>query len=538
MGKRISRWAGVMLALCVVFSSLPTAAKAETVRSDIEVQLDGQKLTFDVPAQIIQDRTYVPFRKILEAMGAEVWWDDASQTAYAEKNGVQVRMTLGSNKIYRNGQPIQMDVPILSINYRTMIPLRFASEALGAEVSWKMATPTAPFYVFVNSKSAAQAQAANVQVINGDGQVSAQRLDQVKGKLPEISRNVSAEYGYSYNGPVNMYLVTEKTTYQQLLVSHGYTSTRASTLSEVSAGLARGNDVYIPLYASSSDNDMYGTIAHEMVHVLFNQNGLGGSLPSWINEGLANRTGFEVEYTGRPGIMLQSHKQWLSNYILDIKHDGRLLGLLSSGDDTINSLTNYDVEIQDWLAVDRIINQYGFDKMKNYLNLLKQQQTHNSAFTAAFGVSPQTFEAGFNAYLDQQMNRTDRGMRMSFRVTDAFHGSFMILPKGQTNWRSYTLNPGTYTVTVLPDGTIQGLNATRLEQAAGGPETDAVYLGIAPDSNVSEGGKLVDFAGFALKYGFGEYFLLNSWRSNTDGTTSYPDTNSVLGVEIISIQSL
>lgn len=40
--------------------------------NDIQVKLDGKTLSFDVPPQIINDRTMVPLRAIFEALGATV----------------------------------------------------------------------------------------------------------------------------------------------------------------------------------------------------------------------------------------------------------------------------------------------------------------------------------------------------------------------------------------------------------------------------------------------------------------------------------
>ena len=64
---------------------------------NISVTLNGVKLDFDVPPQIISDRTFVPMRKIFESLGATVSWDDETKTVTGRKNDAVVNLSIGSN---------------------------------------------------------------------------------------------------------------------------------------------------------------------------------------------------------------------------------------------------------------------------------------------------------------------------------------------------------------------------------------------------------------------------------------------------------
>ena len=72
-----------LLSLLLIF----TTFSAITVIADEEIRvvLDGQELYFDVPPQLINNRTMVPMRKIFEAMGASVEWEGTTQTIHAKK---------------------------------------------------------------------------------------------------------------------------------------------------------------------------------------------------------------------------------------------------------------------------------------------------------------------------------------------------------------------------------------------------------------------------------------------------------------------
>jgi len=106
------------------------------------VILDNQRLSFDVPPTIENGRTLVPLRAIFEALGADVEWDGQTRTVTAAKDNIQIKLQIGSTTAYKNDSPVQLDVPAKIINNRTLVPLRFVSEALGAKVDWYGPTQT------------------------------------------------------------------------------------------------------------------------------------------------------------------------------------------------------------------------------------------------------------------------------------------------------------------------------------------------------------------------------------------------------------
>ncbi len=107
----------------------------------IRVVLDGQMLQFDVPPVIENDRTLVPLRVIFEALGADVEWNGETQTVTAKRSDTEIKLIIGG-EAYVNGQAVELDVPAKIIEDRTLVPLRFVSEALGCQVDWDGVTRT------------------------------------------------------------------------------------------------------------------------------------------------------------------------------------------------------------------------------------------------------------------------------------------------------------------------------------------------------------------------------------------------------------
>lgn len=110
-----------------------------SVNSGITVLYNGTRISFHSYGQnpeLLNSRTLVPLRSIFEAMGAEVEWDGATSTAIAKRDGVEIRIQIGANAMYKDGKAIPVDVPAQLLNSRTMVPVRVIAEAFGADVQW------------------------------------------------------------------------------------------------------------------------------------------------------------------------------------------------------------------------------------------------------------------------------------------------------------------------------------------------------------------------------------------------------------------
>ncbi len=85
---------------------------------------------------IKEDRTLVPLRYIAEALGAQVLWEPGWDGCIIEKDEKKIEITFGSAEFTVNGEVVTYDAPIEVVRDRTMIPVRFVSEELGCDVYW------------------------------------------------------------------------------------------------------------------------------------------------------------------------------------------------------------------------------------------------------------------------------------------------------------------------------------------------------------------------------------------------------------------
>ena len=144
MRYRILLFVAVLLGAVLV---MPVTAQADTYYMDnntrcvrttmpVTIHVDGEYLYTEDPPVIQNGRTMVPLRSAGEAIGAEVNWDQTTKTASASINGRSVRFTLNSTTYYVDGVAKTADVAPMLINNRTMLPIRAFGEGLGVKVDW------------------------------------------------------------------------------------------------------------------------------------------------------------------------------------------------------------------------------------------------------------------------------------------------------------------------------------------------------------------------------------------------------------------
>lgn len=109
----------------------------------IKVTLDDAIVKFpDTQPMMVASSILVPMRGIFENMGAELGWDQSTQTVTGTRGEHQVVLMLGQNKAKVDGKTVALDQPAISVKGRTMVPLRFISQSLGVKVDWLAADRT------------------------------------------------------------------------------------------------------------------------------------------------------------------------------------------------------------------------------------------------------------------------------------------------------------------------------------------------------------------------------------------------------------
>ncbi len=148
-----------MLLIFCLMTVLPTGCSAAPQREGnngdpvITLQIGNTMMTVDGSQQEIDpgrgtvpvidnDRTLLPVRAVVEAMGGAAAWDEETQTAVLAKGDTVILLKIGSDIAFINETSHTLDTVPVTINDRTMLPIRFIAEGFGYTVGWDGSTQT------------------------------------------------------------------------------------------------------------------------------------------------------------------------------------------------------------------------------------------------------------------------------------------------------------------------------------------------------------------------------------------------------------
>lgn len=108
----------------------------------------GSICDMDVAPIVRDDRVLLPIRYIAGVIGASVTWDPSARKATIDMDTRTIELWIDRPTAHVDGRPVPIDLSNRSVcpiihRGRTMLPLRFVSESLGAEVTWDSSTRTA-----------------------------------------------------------------------------------------------------------------------------------------------------------------------------------------------------------------------------------------------------------------------------------------------------------------------------------------------------------------------------------------------------------
>lgn len=149
MKKSTKKLFSIFAAVAISVSMIPHSLAAD----EVKVMIGGSELQIeegDTKPFVIEGRTLVPMRAVFEALGANVEWngDTETITAFDEKEGVEMGLSIGSDIMTVNGVSVTLDVPAQIVNDRTVVPIRAIAEGLNKKVEWSGETST----VYIDDK--------------------------------------------------------------------------------------------------------------------------------------------------------------------------------------------------------------------------------------------------------------------------------------------------------------------------------------------------------------------------------------------------
>lgn len=130
----------ISLILCWMF--LLAWTPLAYAQEDISIHVNGKVLVTQEAPTIVEGRTLLPVKYIFDVLGYETRWVPETRTVIGTKEDQVIELVIDAPLAYVNGQVVELDVPARIINQRTYVPVRFVAESTGALVTWDQATRT------------------------------------------------------------------------------------------------------------------------------------------------------------------------------------------------------------------------------------------------------------------------------------------------------------------------------------------------------------------------------------------------------------
>lgn len=104
--------------------------------NDVNYSINGEVKKMDAKPFIKNDRTLVPLRFIVEAIGGEVNWDNDNRLVTVNSKGKTIELPIDSKTIKIDGKDVNIDQAAIIKGDRTFVPIRFIAENLDMVVNY------------------------------------------------------------------------------------------------------------------------------------------------------------------------------------------------------------------------------------------------------------------------------------------------------------------------------------------------------------------------------------------------------------------
>jgi hypothetical protein len=140
----------IMMLSCITITACAsdnsTVSSESVSKTTLIMQIDNSKMKVDgkeidvdengTTPIILNGRTLIPIRAMIEALGGSVEWNSETQTVVLNHANDTIRLVINSKIAYFNDEQTELDVEPIILNGRTMLPVRFIAESFGFGVNW------------------------------------------------------------------------------------------------------------------------------------------------------------------------------------------------------------------------------------------------------------------------------------------------------------------------------------------------------------------------------------------------------------------
>lgn len=125
-----------IMILCMLVLSVSVGPMTFATAEPVNIYFNNDRLNSDTEPVIQNGRAYVPLAPLAKALSLSLQWDQNSKSAQLEDGNHSIRLTIGSNNALKNNESFKLEHAPFLKNDRTMVPVRWVSEAFELKIQW------------------------------------------------------------------------------------------------------------------------------------------------------------------------------------------------------------------------------------------------------------------------------------------------------------------------------------------------------------------------------------------------------------------
>jgi len=139
--KQVKKLVIMLMVMTIMLFSISFLTVAFADSSIVKVVINDKEISFDEKPFIDENsRTLIPVRFVSEELGATVEWNQEKKEVTITKEDKIIKLIINKKNAFVNDEEIILDTKAILKNSRTFVPVRFISETLGTTVKWDQET--------------------------------------------------------------------------------------------------------------------------------------------------------------------------------------------------------------------------------------------------------------------------------------------------------------------------------------------------------------------------------------------------------------
>ena len=122
--------------IAIILALLVVMIASSAFAADIEVSVYGESVKFDQAPEIIDGVLMLPFRYIVEKMGAKVTWNEETRTVFSELNDSFLTLQIDNKTAFLGSDAVELENAPIIVNSRTLVPAAAIETLSQASVEW------------------------------------------------------------------------------------------------------------------------------------------------------------------------------------------------------------------------------------------------------------------------------------------------------------------------------------------------------------------------------------------------------------------